>query len=185
MKKIVFLLCLVFVSCASMQVSTDISDGLEDVSLNVLWLSQRDLNIYKALSKQLKQFPPNVGGEVYVFVIRKYQKRDYIIIQNWGCEILKTAHYSCMGVFSPQKNTIFLLCYDNKKSRSELEKIFSKSNKYSTINLLKESLENESHQVCGDMTTYFVGEIVGDSIEVKKMIINNRVVKTLSEINQK
>ena len=106
----------------------------------------------------------------------------YIVVQNWGVEILQSAKYSSMGVWASQDDAMFLLCYDNKKSRSELEKLFSKSKESKLISLQKEQGKSigDYQEVYDDINTYLFGEIKDDSIEVKKLIINNRIVKNSS-----
>lgn len=90
-----------------------------------------DIEIVKTVSTEHK-------GEVYVLTIRRNGKRKYIVVQNWGVGILQSAKYSSMGVWASQDDAMFLLCYDNKKSRSELEKLFSKSKESKLISLQKE-----------------------------------------------
>ena len=87
-----------------------------------------------------------------------------------------------MGVWASQDYAMFLLCYDNKKSMSELEKLFSKSKESKLISLQKEQGKSigDYQEVYDDINTYLFGEIKDDSIEVKKLIINNRIVKNSS-----
>ena len=132
-----WLLWLMFLSCVSIRKDSSLSDSSKgEMSFNVVCFKQKSINA--AILKLLKQFPPNIKGEVYVLTIRRNGKRKYIVVQNWGVGILQSAKYSSMGVWASQDDAMFLLCYDNKKSRSELEKLFSKSKESKLISLQKE-----------------------------------------------
>lgn len=176
-----WLLWLMFLSCVSIRKNSSLSDSSKgEMSFNVVCFKQKSINA--AILKLLKQFPPNIKGEVYVLTIRRNGKRKYIVVQNWGVGILQSAKYSSMGVWASQDDAMFLLCYDNKKSRSELEKLFSKSKESKLISLQKEQGKSigDYQEVYDDINTYLFGEIKDDSIEVKKLIINNRIVKNSS-----
>ncbi len=79
-------------------------------------------------------------------------------------------------MFRSKNNKDFLVCYDDTKELSYVNKYFSITKEKINISIRIKSITNNMYILSNDLTTYYEGVIIHKKLKTIKLIINNKLI---------